>query len=734
LLSHLLVVKLSETNHYYQGLYPFVRNIDNFIAVLKDTNSTTAQALEAKGWLGLGAAIANDPDYFNYDLDATPPDALGNENQYYQFSSYRNLLALAVSTHPSITSEVLARAKEDIDALLDSSWNSAGAGKASTHYQDNYAEPAVGILNAGVKGGNATAKGHANLLASINWDLSALTPPEPRFNFKRKSYSNGDGNTEAHARLGLLGTVFNSVDPPLSQKAMWAWRSQDTASRYTYGSFYFPTVAMIDDQIAQTDPSVGSLYMSRYHAALRTGWETVNETVAWFIHGGWYSDHKHRDNGQVSIYAHKAPLTIDWNANLYSPQTAGGYMHSRAVRESELSGAWDGTMTSYGSVGSEWGSASSTEFGKFNYGSFSKSTFGDTWTRDVRILSHAAAYPIIVIRDSFSGADSAVSKIVSSTHMATGAVTVNGTGVTPTTRNYDSGLQFPSCTTGSVLLSGLNRLQFTGQTWAQHETSGIDWDVYVNVSTAASYCLGNWSHVAHPTREASEYLSANGSSFRERQHILRVKTSDAALETVLLPWRKGESTTFTVTNETCGTQIVRGTHTTCSSADKVQWTDGTDVSLMATGAASVSYSNLTISGGPAEIRSSGSDYVAIVDGLSAQNRTITLPAGSWYPNGTAVTVSGNRFRLFHDGTTGQPRAVTFSGTPSGGSLPLGFSPPSGGEYVRVYIDGVAVAQEACAATCSFELQLPSGTFNLKHAWVNSGGSTFLTSTERSITI
>lgn len=720
-----------HSNHYYQGIYPFVRNIDNFFAVLKDPDTSAGQKEEAKGWLGLGAALANDADYFNYE---EAPSGLGNENQAYQFVVFRNLLALSVSSHPSITTSVLARAVSDIASLATNAWNSDGAGKASTHYQSNYAEPGVGILNAGIKAGHTTNVGYRNLLASINWDLSILTPPEPRFNNKRKGYSVGNGNTEAAARLGLLGTVFNSTSPTLSQKALWGWRSQDTSSRFTHSSFYFPTVAMIDDQITQTDPDIGSLYMSGYHAALRTGWETVNETVAWFVHGGWYSDHKDLDNGQVSIYAHTAPLSIDWSANLYSPPTPGGYLHSRAVRESELSIAWDGTMTDYLTVPTEWGAAASTEFGKFQYGSFSKSTFGTTWTRDVRLLSHSASYPIIFIRDGFSGADASVSKIVSSMHMATGAVTVNGGSVTPTIRDYDDAAKFPSCSAGAALSIGLNRLQFTGQTWTQHATSGIDWDAYVNVSSAADYCLGNWSHVEHSSREKSEYATANGGSFRERQHILRVKTSDAALETVLLPWRKGESTTFTVTNQACGTQVVRGTHTTCSSADKVQWTDGTDVSLMATGIASVSYSNLTLSGGPAEVRSSGSGYVAVVDGLSAQNRTVTLPAGSWYPNGAAVTVAGNQFRLFHDGTTGQPRSVTFSGSASGGSISLGFSPPAGGTSVRVYIDGVAVAQEACASTCSFELQLPSGTFNLKHAWVDVDGSVFLTSTENSITI
>lgn len=719
--------------HYYQGVYPFIRAVDNYHAIIKDSSASAAQVAQAKTWLGLAVSLANNLDYFNYGSGGCP-DGCGNSNQVYQFVNYRDVLALVMSFNPSVTQEILKRAIDDTSSLLTSFWNSTGAGVASTHYQSNYQEPAIALLLASIKKGLISSSApQANLCNSISWDLSSLTTLEPRFTNNRKSYSNGDGNTEANPRLGLSATGCSVSEPSLSENALWGWRSLDPANRYTHGSFYFPTVSLIDDQITQTDPNIGSLYKTGYHAALRANWGSVNETAAWFIHGDWYSDHKHRDNGQVSIYAHNAPLTVDYNANLYNPQTAGGYMHSRAVRELELTDAWDGAMTSYSTPDNEWGSPSSVEFGKFHYGSFSKSTFGATWARDVRMLSHSTSYPVIIIRDTFSGSDAATSKIISSTHMANNVVTVNGATVTATERSYGLG-QFPSCTAGDSLLSGLNRFQFIGQDWVLHPTGGIDWDTYINISGSNSFCIGNWQHHSQDARGMAEYLAANGVPFTEKQDLLRVKTSGSSMETIILPWRKGESATFTVTNEACGTQIVRGTHTTCSSADMVTWTDGTDSSLMAVGTTGGTYAGMTITGGPGEIRTSSTNYIATIDGLSAQNRTITLPAGSWYPNGPAVTVASNQFRLFHDGTTGQPRAVTFSGTASGGSLPLGFSPPSGGEYVRVYIDNVAVAQEACSATCSFELQLPSGTFTIKHAWVNSGGSVFLTSTERSITI
>lgn len=721
--------RFDVTYQYYQALYPFVRNIDNLVAVIKDPGASAAQIVEAKRYLGMGVYLSNSNAFFNYDLN--PPDGLGLPNQAYQLVLFRDLMAIVMNEHPAVTTEILTRSTGDISPLLSNNWNSTGAGRASTHYQSNYAEPASALLNVAVKRGLATASPFTSLKSSINWDLSSLTPQEPRFINRRKSYSNGDGNTEAQTRLGLLGTVFNSVDATLSQKALWGWRSQDPSTRYTHGSFYFPTVAMIDDQITQTDPAVGSLYMTGYHAALRSAWETSNETALWHIHGGFYDDHKHRDNGQVSIYAHRAPLAVDWNANLYSPQTAGGYMHSRAVKESQLADTWDAAMTGYGNPDSEWGTAASVEFGKFNYSSLSKATYGSTWVRDIRLVHHST-YPIIFVRDSFSGADTSVSKVVSWAQMATGSVTVNGGGVTPTTRNYDSG-QTPSCTASAALNSGLNRLQFTGQSWTAHATSGIDWDTYINVTSAASYCLGNWSHIEHASREKAEYLATNGGAFRERQHILRVKTSDAALETVILPWRKGESATFTVTSESCGTQVVRSTHTTCSGANGITWTDGTNFSLAATGSASISYQNMTISGGPAEVRTSGSDYVVTVDGLTAANRTITLPSGTWYPSAPAVRLATNQYKVFHDGTANTARAVTFATSGTLKSINLGFSAPAGGDSVRILVDGVAVAQESCSTTCSVTVTVPTGAYSVKNYWIDAGGEIILESAARSMT-
>ena len=90
------------------------------------------------------------------------------------------------------------------------------------------------------------------------------------------------------------------------------------------------TLAAIDPTIPAVAPHLGSINIPGYHSVGAACFGTPNETALWFINGGFYSTggHRHADDGQVSIYAHSAPLAIDWNANLYYPQTPGRFMHN----------------------------------------------------------------------------------------------------------------------------------------------------------------------------------------------------------------------------------------------------------------------------------------------------------------------------------------------------------------------------------------------------------------------
>src|SRR5262249_48343819 len=239
--------------------------------------------------------------------------------------------------------------------------------------------------------------------AYANWELSIQTPPEPRFGNIRKGYSNGDGNTEADVRTGLLATALNTVNPSLAQNLMWAWQQSNTSTRLTEDSQFVTTLAAIDPTIPAASPQLASTNIPGYHSVERHGFGTPNETAVWFINGGFYSaqGHRHQDDGQVSIYAHSAPLAIDWNANLYYPQTPGRFMHDSIVYDTELSHPWSADNPTLTDGSTMLQNPTNTEFEAFGNSSSSTGAFnsadGTLWIRTVRTMAFNPSYPIIYV-------------------------------------------------------------------------------------------------------------------------------------------------------------------------------------------------------------------------------------------------------------------------------------------------------------------------------------------------
>ena len=69
------------------------------------------------------------------------------------------------------------------------------------------------------------------------------------------------------------------------------------------------------------------------------GWGTPNETVAWFVNGGFYRDHASNDLGEAVVYALGAPLSLDFGT-MYSPPSGGGFVHSVVLPEASLGADW----------------------------------------------------------------------------------------------------------------------------------------------------------------------------------------------------------------------------------------------------------------------------------------------------------------------------------------------------------------------------------------------------------
>ena len=659
-------------------------------AILANANATAAQKTLAKAEMALFGSVFWDDDWF--PIENNSGQGVGTANQIQQYLEYRTQSVLSDPSQPFL-SQQLTPALSYSTTDLSSYFDSTGAAAGSTHYQSTFFEPLIlNYMNLATPG--LLPLTDPRWAAYANWELSIQTPPDPRFGNPRKGYSNGDGNTEADARTGMLGTALYPTNPALAENLMWAWQQSNTTATLTEDSLFVTTLAVIDPTIPAVAPQMASTNIPGYHSVERHNFGTPHETALWFINGGFYQvgGHRHFDDGQVSIYAHSAPLAIDWNANLYSPETPGRFMHNSIVYDSELSHSWSADQPLLTDVSALLGGPSgvsyaqspctnvnvqspcNTEFAAFKHSTTSTATFtsadGTIWTRTVRTLNFDPVYPVIYVNDSFSGPSGASGKTLTWNLMAAGSVSTPAGSITPITR-FSTGCQspagaLPSSGTISSLANGLNHFNFTGVTWSKHATQGINWDLYTVMNdTTGQFFIGNWGHGCQSSRETAEFQTANGVAFAETQHILRVHDT-GPITTLILPYRKTEVPTRTVTQQSCGTRIVQGNEITCFNSSAAMYSNPTGGSAILTvfDSSSQTAMGLSASGGPQEIAVQSDQIVWTIGGVEAGPRNIVLP-GTWYPNPAGgVTHSGNTFGYFYaGGQQAAPVTITFSQLP-----------------------------------------------------------------------
>lgn len=631
--------------HYYQPGLVWEPLLARVMAVLTSNVASISQKLRAKAVAAFAASIFWDDDYVPWDQDTM--EGIGNPNQGLQFAAYRAQNAIALSTQPLMArSQRLAREYIEASYLYYLNPNS-GVPRGSTHYQAAAMDPALtnflDLKNSGVN-----LNGYPLWNGYSRWLLNALTPPEPRFGNVRKMVSVGDGNTEATAMHGMVATLLRDAAPSLSAQLQWGWTSQNSATTKTYGQFSMPSILVIDDRAPAENPHLKSADYIGYWSVLRHGFDTPNETAAWFINGDHYSDHRHAESGQVSIYALSAPLAIDWNANLYYPQVPGGIQHNRIVREAEIGMPWNADNLPLGAV-RNWGPAGPTRFSGFDYASRAETDFvaadGTTWTRSATMLAPDPRHPLIYVLDRFAGTGALESKVLTWNLMATGAVATPAGRYVPVERLNVGQSQQPNALPSSgpdyLLNRGLQHFQFTGQPWVAHPTQGIDWDLYLISDGAQRFYIGNWGHSAHSAREMNDYQRANGSPFHERQHILRVK-STGTFVTIFLPYRKGEVPERKLTEEACGVRISAADQMLCFSDHGYEFSDVSRKILARFDNTPETFGGMTVAGGPTELVMTDNRVTIIPSGPSGL-RTITL-AGKWNaPNG--VHQSGAKYVL-----------------------------------------------------------------------------------------
>jgi hypothetical protein len=628
-------------------------------AILMDPNTTSEQRRLARAALALFGSVFWDNDWFPIDNDSG--EGRGLSNQVEQYLQYRAQAVAAAPSQPYLAAKLpvaLSYVANDFRQFF----SPTGAPPASTHYQSAFFEPL--ILNyQSLAGKGAISMADPKWASYANWELSIQTPPEPRFGNLRKGYSNGDGNTEADVRTAMLATALNPVNPRLAGNLMWAWQQSNSARQVTSDAQFVTTVATIDPTVSAVPPHLSSINIPGYHSVERYNFATPYETALWFINGGFYSTggHRHYDDGQVSIYAQSAPLAIDWNANLYSPHTGGRFMHNSVVFDEELKHSWSTDNPGLDDASNLFRNPTGIEFAAFGNSTTSNAAFaapdGTLWTRVVRLLNFNSAYPVIYVADRFSGPGAEKGKTLTWNLMASGPVNTPAGSITPIPR-FSKGCQSPAGELPSNgvlnhLAAGLNRFSFTGAVWPAHATRGIDWDLYIFSDTPTQqFLIGNWGHGCHSTREAGEYQKTNGSPFAEIQDILRLHDT-GPFTTLILPWRKTEAPTRTVTRQACGIQIVQGSETSCFGDSGATWTNGNTNILTAWDDSRQSAFGITAAGGPQEIVVKPDQIVWTLGGMRSGSRVLTLPQG-WKPD-RAVARDGNDWSEVY---SGGPQAAT----------------------------------------------------------------------------
>src|SRR5579862_976283 len=511
---------------YWQGGLEMMRRglwIDQILASHKLTSEEEARL---KATACLFAYILWDNDFV--PMDNSDGINLGTPNMPQQQLGYRYFYALLLAGHPdfavrasAVLGDVLNQVRQQI--------NDSGAHFGAPHYISAAFAPTLNtLMQVKQLGSSDPFRSETRLAKFADFYLNLLTPPEVRFSGRPRSYiALGDSSTEASSLYGQLGTAFRDADPTLSRRLMGAWR----AAGKPHSGFFGTTVMSIDARLPAQDPALGSATFPGYYSVLRSGWNTPNETTAWIVNGDFYRDHRSNDSGNLILYALGVPVSVHWGS-IYSPRTPSAYYHSSIVPEYLIGRRWDAPdPPPDGVVERIWQTSSETAFSTSATVdvSVSKFTRADTeWTRTLQLWHSDPSFPIIVVRDEFTGRDASASKVLTLNLLAEGPVQTPAGALTPELRTHPAierasfAEQLPSAGPVFTLSEGVSQLSFTGQ-------FGVDFDLFVIASKPQAALLGNW---------ADTWTQQSISNWEERQHILRIRGS-GPFQLVLVPFRSG---------------------------------------------------------------------------------------------------------------------------------------------------------------------------------------------------
>ncbi|NQU22729.1 MAG: hypothetical protein HQ567_15740 [Candidatus Nealsonbacteria bacterium] len=482
--------------------------IDQVLASDKATEADKALVRQAAVFY---AAVLWDDDHA--PLSVPSGVNLGTANMPVQQQGYRDMYALYLASHPMMKGRaggVLDRAV----SMLRGTVNEHGAHMGCTHYIGAANGPLLSTLQQ-LKQANVADvfRDEPRLKKYAQFEMNFSTPVDPRFG-RRVRPSIGDACPgEVTEFLGMLATAYADLDPGLSRRLMGMWRQCGKPQ----SDFHGATIFKIDERLPDVDPRLSSYHAEGWYSALRFGWGTPNETVAWFVNGNWYRDHASNDLGEPVIYALGAPLSLDFGT-MYSPTSPGGFVHSVVLPEAAIGADWKQNPPDV-TKGPRWSNAKTLDYQTKDREAWSKASFTlgqETWTRTVKVAMLQDDLAAVGLRDEFTTAES---KVFLLNLMNAGPIdTPDGA--------KDVGDSF-------TIPAGVAKLHYTGQAFPKHPAGGINWDLYV---------------IADAPQEAFVARYAHQNVTPETQSILRLKGT-GRFQVVIIAYKKGAKPEVTVTRQ-----------------------------------------------------------------------------------------------------------------------------------------------------------------------------------------
>ncbi len=640
---------------------------------------TAAQTLQVKQALLTYAYWFNSDDFVPLQPHQAPQ--FGTASQAVQVQTNRDLFALMFKDQPDFAANALAAETNAITSLY-ASVDADGASIDSTGYLISTMNPVLQELLELRLAGSDHFGTEARLPLFGLHVANLVTPPQFRLDGKRLLTPLGDGYDDdvnlfliAMLATGINGT--SGANTTLAQQLIKLWHL--CGAKHDTAGFFGSTAGLIDDTIPEGSVTLASYQQPGYYLAHRYGWGTAQESAAWLVCGNTYSDHRHRDSGQLSAVFLQCPLLLDW-ATFHTPDMTSAYVHNAVVPVTYLTLAnWYDDLTSGADTDTSGGavtppdtmgvlSDTQTLFLSFAQSAVATGTYTRgsdyTWVRKVRTLWWNVNYPMMLVEDTFpSGTLASSDKVCSFNICAVDNVSGPAGSYTPAYAWWGNGggsQTYPYGNHGNALqsLTGgtVNAFLFTGPKWQGSTSSSISCNVYSIPGASTSWFISGWGftnvlcagkayyETASPSNAGAWGASQPGTpfplfstSYRDFAYTLREK-SNGSFTHLFCPYKQDSSRSTNVTSS-------GGVITATSTAEVVKFgdhwvsfTDGSNLKALATdNTTSQTQLGITISGGPCEVTVNGTtSTVAVCHGTTAV-RTITLPNKSW----TRGTITGN---------------------------------------------------------------------------------------------